>query len=575
MDSKNTFRSSNNPKNMRPNQVKYPILLGMLYRYRKPNGTWAIGFSLSKILVVFAIIFVVLFALKSAFIYAFYKYKRDYAEMSLTQAMAFPFNRGAIVEAMGDYNIKHAKELLKEGEYREAFENLLFGVNRSKKNLEGKQILAQFFISMRKPKEAIDLLERGLPYGYNDLNYVRLYIQLLISELEDEKLINVTKNILSRNPESKQVQAYLAMAAASVYAMHGMYTDSRDLIMKYNLQNETPGILRLSKNEWEQGNHDEAIEIISKNINKIRDLDPVYALLVNYYILLGDYTKARQYCNLRIVESPTEIAPRIDYLRCVANSGDKELAQKELNKLFETHKGEEKSLLYIANYAADSGNLELMRKIYDVAVQRNYSPSRFCLLLLETLITQKNYKEAVDFSESIINEKPSWLDRNEDVFACLRAVAYYAMGNVNMANALVREVIKRGTINPRVMVATARRFALLGEHNIAHSLYLSAVERDPKHQYALVRLIQFELDAGNSTNLNNYIFRLMNMRRPPRDMILNARKRLLSDRFIFTPERENVINAIDARFDMEKASGNRIFSDLPSDYEDEKVLSTF
>ena len=190
--------------------------------------------------------------------------------MSITQAMAFPFNRGEIVKAMGNYNIEHAKELLKEGEYREAFENLLFGVNRSRENLEGKQILAQFFISMRKPKEAIDLLERGLPYGYNDLNYVRLYIQLLISELEDEKLINVTKNILARNPESKQVQAYLAMAAASVYAMHGMYTDSRDLIMKYNLQNETPGILRLSKNEWEQGNHDEAIEIISKNINKIR-----------------------------------------------------------------------------------------------------------------------------------------------------------------------------------------------------------------------------------------------------------------------------------------------------------------
>lgn len=575
MESKKTPKSATNPKNIKPNQVKYPVLLGMLYRYRRPNGTWAIGVSLPRIALVFGILFLILFALKSAFIYAFYKYQREYDEMSVAQALAFPFNRSEIVVAMGNYNIEHAKECLKEGEYREAFENLLFGVNRAPKNLEGKEILAQFFISMRKPKDAIDLLERGLPYGYNDLNYIRLYIQLLISEIEDEKLINITKSILDKNPESKQVQAYLAMAAASVYAMHGMYTDSKDLIFKYNLQNETPGILRLSKNEWEQGNREEAIEIISKNINKMRDLDPVYALLVNYYILLDDYEKARQYCNLRILENPTAIAPRIDYLRCIANSGDKELAQKELNKLFETNKNDEKSLLYIANYAADSGNIELMRKIYDVAVQNNYSPSRFCLLLLETFITCKNYKEAVDFSESIINEKPAWLDRNEDVFSCLRAVAYYALGNANMANALIREVIKRGTINPRVMVATARRFALLGENTMAHSLYLSAVERDPKHQYALVRLIQFELDAGNSSNLNNYIFRLMNMRRPPRDMILSARKKLLSDRFIFTAERENVINAIDTRFDMEKASGNRIFSDLPSDYDDEKILSTF
>lgn len=569
------FEKSNTPKTPKANQIRYPIIFGIFYRYRKPNGEWAFGFSPLRFVMVFAVCFLILFILKTSFIYAFYKYQRSYENMSIKQAMAFPFNRSEIVEAMGNYNIAYAKECLKKQEYREAFENLLYGVNRSKKNLEGKEILAQFFVSMRKPKDAINVLERGLPYGYNDLNYIRLYIQLLIAELEDEKLINVTNNILNMNPESKQVQAYLAMAAASVYAMHGMYTDSRKLIYKYGLENETPGILRLSKNEWEQGNRDEAVEIISKNINKMRDLDPVYALLVNYYILLGDFEKARQYGSLRIMEKPLEIAPRIDYLRSISNSGNKDLAKAELYKLFENNKGNENALLYIANYAADSGDLDLMRKIYDISIQNSFSPSRFCLLLLETFIACNKYQEAVDFSESISKEKPNWLARNIDVFSCLRAVAYYANGNANMANALVKEVIKRGTVNPRVLVATARRFALLGENSIAHSLYLSAVERDPKHQYALVRLIQFELDAGNSSDLNKYIFRLMNMRRPPRDMVVSARKRLLSDRFIFTAERENVINAIDTRFDIEKASGNRIFSDLPSDYEEERVLSTF
>ena len=144
-----------------------------------------------------------------------------------------------------------------------------------------------------------------------------------------------------------------------------------------------------------------------------------------------------------------------------------------------------------------------------------------------------------------------------------------------MSNALINEIIKRVTVNPRTLVATAMRFAMLGEPKPAHILYVAAVEKDPMHQYALVRLIQFELDAGNSSDLNKYIFRLINMRRPPRDMIMSARKKLLTDRFIFTAEREKIINAIDAVFDMEKASGNRIFSDLPSDYDNEKILSTF
>ena len=154
-------------------------------------------------------------------------------------------------------------------------------------------------------------------------------------------------------------------------------------------------------------------------------------------------------------------------------------------------------------------------------------------------------------------------------------MAYYAVGNTNMSTALINDIIKQGSVNPRTLVATARRFAILGEDTIAHKLYVAAVEKDPMHQYALVRLIQFELDAGNSSDLNKYIFRLINMRRPPRDMILEARRKLLTDRFIFTTDREKIINAIDAVFDIEKVSGNRIFSDLPSDYDNEKILSTF
>lgn len=567
--------TNNSPKKDQTTQ-KYPTMFGMAYRYRKPNGTWAVKFLFGKIFTVFVALFLILLIFKSIFIYSFFKYQRDYSEMSISTALLYPLNRKATNTAIGDYNIKVAKEHLAKGEFREAFENLLRGVGRSHRNIEGKKMLAQFFFMMNKTDDAMNVLKRGLPYAYEDLAYMRLYTQLLISKMEDETLINVCKNILEKNPKNVQVKTYLAMAIATVYSMHGMYKDSREMIEKYGLDKTTPGILRLSKNEWEQGNRDEAIDIIAKNINLMRDLDPVYALLVNYYILLGDYTKARQYGSLRILEKPLEIAPRVDYLRSIANSGDKKAADEELNRLFQTTKSDEKNLIHIANYAADSGNLELMRKIYDNAIEKGFSnTAQYCMLLLETFITCQKYDEAISFSEDIIKSNPKWFARNENVFSALRAVAYLAKGNSNMSNALINEIIKRGTINPRTLVATARRFAMLGEPKIAHRLYVAAVEKDPMHQYALVRLIQFELDSGNSSDLNKYIFRLINMRRPPRDMIMDARKKLLTDRFIFTADREKIINAIDAVFDMEKASGNRIFSDLPSDYDNEKILSTF
>ncbi|MBR4597438.1 MAG: hypothetical protein IKO42_03455 [Opitutales bacterium] len=569
-----------NQTNPQPSQktdsTRRPAIFGFAYRYRTPKGNWSIKFLYGKIFTALFAIFLTLLLFKTIFIFVFFKYQRDYSEITVKTALFYPLNRMQTNHALGDYNIRNAKDLLAEGKYREAFENLVRGVNRSPRNIEGKKMLAQFFIMRNKQDSAVEVLKRGLPFAYEDLAYMRLYVQLLIAKMDDEVLINVCKNILERNPKSKEIQQYLAMAMATVYSMHGMHKESKEIIEKYGLEKTTPGILRLSKNEWEQGNREEAINIIAKNINRMPDLDPVYALLVNYYIIMGDYEKARQYGSLRIIEKPLEIAPRVDYLRSISNSGDKKAAEEEINRLFENNKNDEKNLIYIANFATDSENLELMRKIYDNAIEKGFSnTSQYCMLLLETFITCKKYQEAIDFSEDIIKANPKWLKNNENVFSALRAVAYYAVGNSNMSTALINDIIKQGTVNPRTLVATARRFALLGEDTIAHKLYVAAVEKDPMHQYALVRLIQFELDAGNSSDLNKYIFRLINMRRPPRDMILEARRKLLTDRFIFTTDREKIINAIDAVFDIEKASGNRIFSDLPSDYDNEKILSTF
>lgn len=561
---------------------KYSALFGLAYRHQKENGQWQITMLWGKIFSLLLSIFLVLLVFKTIFIFAFYKYQREYEEMTIKQAILFPLQRTETTTALGDYNIKKAKHLIeisneKENYYREAFETLLHGVARSRDNIEGKKLLAQFFILMRKQDNAIEALESGIHnrQAFEDLDYVRLYIQLLISKIEDERLINVSKAILSQNPNSAEVKSYVAMALATVYSMHGYYGESEKIIKEYGLDNQTPGLLRLSKNEWEQGNRDEAIDLITKNISRMKDLDPVYALLVNYYILIGDFSKARLYGAMRIASNPRSIVPKIDYLRSLSNSGDKKAADEEIEKLYNSHKSDEKALLHISNYAADTGNLDLMRRIYNNALEKGFNSAQFCMLLLETFIACEKYQEAVKFAEDIISENPKWLDRNEDVFLSLRAVAYYAKGDSYTSTVLVREITRKANVNPRTLVATARRFAILGEKTIAHNLYVSAVERDAKHQYALVRLIQFELESGNSTNLNKYIFRLLNMRRPPRDMIETTRKRLLSDKFIFTEDREKIIAAIDASFELEKVSNNRIFSDLPSDYEDEKILSSF
>ena len=104
---------------------------------------------------------------------------------------------------------------------------------------------------------------------------------------------------------------------------------------------------------------------------------------------------------------------------------------------------------------------------------------------------------------------------------------------------------------------------------MAQKLLEDAVERFPRHQLALTRLVQLDIKQGNSTNLDKHIVRLLSMRRPPRDLVLEARKSLASDRFIFTNNREKIMKEIDTLIDNNNATALSDYTE-----ENDRVMSS-
>jgi hypothetical protein len=549
----------------------YSIFFGVFNRVRLPNGNWVVRIVWSRLLALFAFVVFVLWLFLTLAIYAFFKFARDYDEMSVSQAITYPFDRSALRMTIGDYNIKKAEEYIKERKWREAYMNLAFGVGRSPKNIRGVLLLSEFYLSpgFKRPDLALLTLEKSLIYAKDDTQYIRLYMRTLIDQSEDRRLINVAEKLLkSGDLKNKEVIAYLAMSVSSIYALHGNFAKSKEFLEKYGLDKTLPGILRLSKNEWEQGKREEAIKIIADNFDYAQSKEPLYALLVNYYTAMRDFDKARQYSMLRSIENPFSIEQRIEYINLQNKTGDKAAVKDAVDNIFKQYSSDFNSMLLLGNYAADNGDIALMRRIYDNAIANNFQVGAFCLLLLETMLTNGDYKDAVNFSEEILKEKPVWIKRYEDVVSCLRAISYYATGNVNMADILLKDVLSRNTATPRVLVATARRIEGLGGTPFAQKLLENAVERFPRHQLALTRLVQLDIKQGNSTNLDKHIVRLISMRRPPRELVLDAKKNLASDRFIFTNNREKIMKEIDTLIDNKNAT-------TLSDYaeENDRVMS--
>ncbi len=522
----------------------YSALFGLAYRCRKPDGTWIFKFRWGRICALtISFVFLAWFAL-SLFIYIMFRYVKEYDEMTFTKAVVMPFNRAKHNAMVGDYNIRKAKELMQSGDGLGAIKNLHAGVGRSPGNLEGKKMLAWIYSLRGQNDYAIQALDSGFPNARENPEYVILYVKILLEQAEDKKLVNVASKLLEMGIKNDEARLNLAMALATVYALHGSYTKSNEIMRKYGLDKSSPGLVRMAKNLWEQGHRDEAIELLKDNLPKVRDKESVYSLLMSFYNLQKDYDTARQYAVLRAIENPFSVKQKVDYLKLLSKSGEKEKAAQQIESIFEQYKNDPKSLIYIANFAAVEGNLDLMRRIYDTALQRNYPIAPFCLLYLEAMLSMGDYKKAAKFVDDIMYEKPLWAKRYDDVLNCLRTVSYYASGNTNMAEIILQEVMKRNTVPVKALVATARRLDNLGATFLAYRLLESAVNKDPRHQLALTRLVQMDIKIGNSTNLDKNILKLLQMRRPPRELIEGAQKNLGSDRFIFAKDREKIMKEI-------------------------------
>jgi len=492
--------------------------------------------------------------------------------MSVIDAIEMPFNRAEINKKYGEYDIDRAKKALEQGDLNAGIKYLYSGIARSPRNLEARRLLAQIYIARyRRNDYAVTVLETAVPYAYNDLSYMRLYLSLLLELSEDAKIVAVGEKILEIPDLTADVKKYLAMTISNTYALHGNYTKSDEFIKNYELEGATAAIRRLSLNQWEQGHREEAIKIAKDAISRVRNPEPLYGLLMNYYTSLSNFDEARHYAILRSVEKPFDIKQRIEFLRILEKSGETERVNRELETLYTQNIKDEKALLAIANFATDQRNIELMNKIYNTAIESSFSLAPFTLLMVETLITSKKYKDALAISEEIVRKKPSWLGSYMDVFNCLRSAAYSGDGNNEMAGILINEVLKSKRVPPRTLITTAKRFSDLGDNSMAHKILSETVEANPRHQLALTRLIQIEILMGNSTNLDKNIFRLIQMRRPPRDLILEARKNLDSDLFIFTANREKVMEEIEALLNRENTDKIKVLSALP-DSDDSRII---
>jgi len=285
---------------------------------------------------------------------------------------------------------------------------------------------------------------------------------------------------------------------------------------------------------------------MEESIPKFPNSEPLLMQLSRYHREMGEIDQARRYAILRNVADPLSAAPRLELLYIYNKSGDLEREARETKRMLQQFRQDTTALQALANFAADTGNIDLARRTYEEALENEFSIEAFALLLIESHLVNEDYSGALNFAEELLKESPEWLSRRWAIFNSLRAVASYGANRPDLGEIYLQDFLDESNQQPATFLAVARRFNNIERPQQARKILSSAYQSTPTNQLILSELIRVELALGNTEDLNKLLTRLLQMRRPQMDLLLEAYRKLGSDRFIFTPDRESLLIELSA-----------------------------
>ena len=525
------------------------ILLGFVIQRKGIDGRMEISVRWGRLIGTFALLAVLgWFALAGA-LYFHFKYNKEFDQVSYTKMLTLlPFGLETHRVEMGNYHIERGLSEIKEGNYRDALRLLRLGVSRSPANLEGRRVLAEFYeIALKRHDIAVDQLLQGIELGgIQDGEYLKATLRVLLRYQMDEDIQNLANKYLPQEPELTDINRTLAFGAANANYLRGNYDLAEDYIIDYKLLESLEGVLLSAQISWDRGSKIAAMTKMEYSIEKFPNSEPLLMQLSRYHRELGEIEEARRYAILRNVSDPLSAAPRLELLYIYNKSKDFEREQIETQRMLQQFRNDEPALQSLANFAADTGNIELARRTYEEALENEFAIDAFALLLIEAHLVDKDYQGALDFSEELLKERPDWLTLRWAIFSSLRAIASYGINRPDLGEIYLQDFIDEASNQAQTYMAVSRRFTDIDRVQQARTILTLAYQKAPTNQKILSELIRSELSLGNTENLSRLLSRYLQMRRPQIELLTEAYNKLGSDRFIFTPDRQSLLLQLSA-----------------------------
>ncbi len=461
------------------------------------------------------------------------------------------YGRSAHLYRKGEYYVSVAKEALARQDYAEFSRYIGTGAQLSPANLEAQRLCADLFFAFQRPLDAYQLLEESLVFAKQDREYFRQYVQRCFMLDQDARLIATATKHLGDPAVSEDIRADLRLAAAQAHFLRGDFADAARLIKEHRLDQTADGYLLNCQLLWESGDRTGALAELDAALAVFPAGVRLLEMKARWLKESGELARAKDTLDLLAISQPGRPGPLIQSLYLLPGEADRVRREALLEKIIATFGNQEQPMLDLARFGNDTADVALTARLAKLALERKFGNRvRFDLVHVECLLNAGRARETILLVDALYKqaERDQWVAETRMAFDALRTIAYFADGQTEIGSINLQKLLQHRKVPPQVLVAASRKLIAARRYDEANEVLIQAHLQNETNQAILMQIVRLKLDHPPiSADLETYLRRLMLNRRPSPEVLRAALRRLGSDTYLFSADRETLLRDVEAK----------------------------
>ena len=461
------------------------------------------------------------------------------------------YGRSAHLYRKGEYFVSVAKEALTRQDYAEFARYIGTGAQLSPANLEAQRLCADLFFVFQRPLDAYQLLEESLVFAKQDREYFRYYVQRCFMLDQDARLIATATKHLADPEVAEEIRADLRLAAAQAHFLRGDFADAARLIKEHRLDQTADGYLLNCQLLWESGDREGALAELDAALAVFPAGVRLLEMKARWLKDSGEFRRAQDTLDLLSISQPGRPGPLIQSLYLLPGEANRARREALLEKIVATFGNQEQPMLDLARFGNDTADVALTARLAKLALERKFSNRvRFDLVHVECLLNAGRARETILLVDALYKqaERDQWVAETRIAFDALRTIAYFADGQTEIGSINLQKLLQHRKVPPQVLVAASRKLITAKRYDEANDVLIQAHLQNETNQAILMQIVQLKLDHPRiAADLETYLRRLMLNRRPSPEVLRASLRRLGSDTYLFSSDRETLLRDVEAK----------------------------